>query len=71
MGDFVMLALRKVSGVDLKVFQKLFGIDFESRYACQIEKWTRLGMLSCHNGRYALTENGLDFASAVMRDFIS
>jgi oxygen-independent coproporphyrinogen-3 oxidase len=70
MGDFVMLALRKVSGVDLKAFQKLFGVDFESRYACQIEKWTRQGMFFCHDGRYALTERGLDFASAVMRDFI-
>lgn len=69
-GDFVMLALRRLSGVSADDFYDAFGMRFETRYASQIEKWTRAGMLSCADGCYALTNKGLDFASVVMRDFI-
>lgn len=70
MGEFMMLGLRKISGVSDKEFEKRFGCSMEYVYKKQLERFIKLGAIEYEDGRCRLTERGLDVANAVMCEFV-
>ena len=71
MGEFMMLGLRKTSGVSAEEFKRRFGKTIESVYGAQLDRFTGLGLMEYIEGYYRLTERGLDIANSVMCDFLS
>lgn len=70
MGEFMMLGLRKTSGVSAAEFERRFGKPMESIYGTQLERFTRIGAMEYTGGYYRLTDRGLDVANAVMCEFM-
>ena len=70
MGDYLMLALRKTTGINTEDFRKRFGEDFDEKYRDITEGFIEDGLLF-RNGPYvALTEKGFDYANVVMREYL-
>lgn len=69
-GDYLMLALRKTSGINKYEFRRMFKLDFDKRYADTIYKFENEGLLRPTAIGYALTERGFDFANIIMREFL-
>lgn len=70
MGEYVMLALRKTEGLDIKAFSGRFQEDFEETFKEEIAESIEDGLAEIRDGRFRLTCRGLDFASTVMMKFI-
>ena len=68
--DYIMLAFRKTSGLDICDFENRFGVDFRKKYAEEIKRLVDEGLLKEIEKGYALTEMGCDFESAVVRELI-
>ena len=70
MGDYLMLALRKTTGINTEDFLRRFGEDFDEKYRDVTRGFLEEGLLF-RNGPYvALTEKGFDFANVVMREYL-
>lgn len=69
-GEFMMLGLRKTSGVSAAEFKKRFGAELEAVYGDIIKRYVALGLLAYTDGRLRLTERGLDVANTVMCEFL-
>ena len=70
MDEFFYLGLRQIEGVYRKDFVEMFGNDPEPIYNDAIEKLKTEGMLKCKEGRYRLTEQGLDLSNYALAQFI-
>ena len=70
LGDYIMLGLRKIKGIDIDKINKKFNINFTDIYNDKIEKLKRQGLVMIENNHFKLTYKGLDFANTVMVEFI-
>ena len=69
MGIFAFTGLRKAEGIDLKRFEKTFGIDFFDIYDVDlINKYK--GKLLYKQDRLCLSESGMDISNKIMAEFI-
>ena len=68
--EYLMLALRKTSGIDMNDYLLRFSERFQDEYARQIKDLTEEGLCETKDSHFRLTEKGLDFASAAMIMFI-
>lgn len=67
--EYMMLGLRKTSGVNIKDFCERFNTPFPKKFSSQAKLFEKEGLVSCENGKIALSDRGLDFANYVMRGF--
>ena len=66
--EYVMLALRTAAGVDLKEYEKLFGVRFEREYAAAIAK--NAGFLDVSADRVAIKGEHLFVQNNIIIDFL-
>ena len=70
MGEVVFLGLRMMEGINVKNFEKRFGIKIESAYKDAIEELTTDDLLFYDNDHLKLTRKGLLFYNDVALRFI-
>lgn len=70
MSEFMFLGLRLTAGIDERDFEKAFHKEITEVFALPIQKHLGLETLAYHNGRYSLTEYGVDVSNVVLSDFL-
>lgn len=70
MEEFLFLGLRKMEGISLEEFEKLYGKSLEDCYGKQIERLTQEGLLEVQGDRIKLTSRGIDVSNYVFAEFI-
>ncbi|MDO4860335.1 MAG: radical SAM family heme chaperone HemW [Bacillota bacterium] len=72
MGIYMFTGLRKREGVDLADFKARFGLPFESAFDMDdsVRKWQDAGYTEKDNGRFRLTEKGIDKSNDIMSEFV-
>ena len=68
--EFFFVGLRMVQGVSLKQFEETFGVTAESVYPGLMERFVREGAALLEEGRFKLTEYGMDVSNYVMAEFL-
>ena len=68
--EFWFTRLRKISGLDRKLFLQQFGFDPISHYQTTFQELEALGFLSLRDDRILLTQNGLRMYDSVIEKFI-
>lgn len=68
--EAVMLELRTVRGIDLNAFQARYGVDFAGKYARGIRMLCENGLAKMADGRFFLTDEGLDVQNAAVVELI-
>lgn len=68
--EFMLLGLRLVAGVSAGDFQQRFGSDLWQRFAAEIKRLTRRGLLEKSGEYLYLTRTGLDLANQVFMEFV-
>ncbi|MBO4360994.1 MAG: radical SAM family heme chaperone HemW, partial [Eubacteriaceae bacterium] len=69
-GDYLMLALRKTTGINTEDFERRFGENFDEKYSDITESFIGDGLLYRNGPFVALTQKGFDFANVVMREYL-
>ena len=70
MAEYPFLRLRTSEGIDKDLFAQKFGRDAYDVFGEAIQANVSRGLLEDTDGHIRLTERGLDFADAVIRDFL-
>lgn len=70
MEEFMFLGLRKMEGVSITEFEKLFGKDIEECYGEQIQSLIEQGLLEQKDGRLMLIRQGIDVSNYVFCEFL-
>lgn len=70
MREIPFLRLRTTEGILLDEFKKMFGIEFEDVFADAVKRNIDKGLLERNERTLRLTRSGLDFANAVIEDFL-
>ena len=70
MAEYPFLRLRTSEGIEADVFERKFGRDVHEVFGDAIKANVSRGLLEDKGGHIRLTESGLDFADAVIRDFL-
>ncbi len=70
MSEFMMLGLRKTSGISAEVFKNKFGTELNHVYGETLDRFIKLGLLEFFGGYYRLTKWGIDVSNSVMCEFI-
>ena len=68
--EYIILKLRLIEGLGISEFNKKFLTDFEEKFKNEISKLEKQKLVQIRNGRFMLTDKGLDFANVVWREFI-
>lgn len=68
--EFMLLGFRLLEGVSPEEFLLRFGERMENLFAENLRRLSGRGLIIFENGRYRLSEAGLDFANEVFRDFV-
>ena len=68
--EFMYLGLRCTEGVSEMNFNGRFGMRIEDIYGAQLAKYVGLGLMEHTDGRYRLTEHGIDVSNVVLSDFL-
>lgn len=68
--EFMLLGFRLLEGVSPEEFFVRFGERMEDLFAENLAKLAARGLIESGNGRYRLSEAGLDFANEVFREFV-
>ena len=71
MEEFMFLGLRRISGVSTYEFTTAFHKSMESVYDSALKKLMSEGLMYYDNGRYALTDMGIDYGNYCFSQFIS
>ena len=66
MFETMMLGLRTTEGVSETAFRQMHGVPLETVYGARLKEQIRLGLVSRHDGRYALTRAGMDLQNTVL-----
>ena len=69
-GEFSILGLRKIKGIDKREFKNRFGMEIESIYKDIISKHESNGLISNSTDFIRLTKIGLDLSNLVEVDFL-
>jgi len=70
MREYPFLRLRTAEGIDEALFEKKFGQNLTDVFADAVSTNITKGLLENADGHVRLTEKGLDYADAVIRDFL-
>jgi len=70
MKEFMMLGFRLVDGIDADEFKTRFGVDVLEVFGSQISGLEKRKLLKTENGRFKMTEAGLDLANQVYMEFV-
>ena len=70
MKEVPFLKLRTTEGILLDRFYRMFGVEFEDVFGDAVKKNIAKGLLERKERTLRLTRSGLDFANAVMEDFL-
>lgn len=70
MGEFMMLGLRKTSGINRNEFYNRFGKYPDGIWGKTIDKFIAIGVMEKAGNCYRLTQRGLDVSNSVMCEFI-
>lgn len=70
MEEFMFLGLRRTEGVSTYDFSTIFGKSMENVYSANLNKLMDEGLLMYDNGRYMLTEAGIDYGNYCFSQFI-
>lgn len=68
--EFMLLGFRLLEGVSPEAFFVRFGERMEDLFAENLARLAARGLIESGNGRYRLSEAGLDFANEVFREFV-
>lgn len=68
--EFVFLGLRLMQGVDLKAYEKKFGVNLLSKYAEDLERLMSLDLVEIVENRLCLTSKGALFSNEVFAVFV-
>ena len=69
--EAVLLETRTIAGVDLEAFRSRYGVDFIERFASGVRLLEENGLACRRDGRFALTEKGLDVQSAAVVELLT
>lgn len=70
MEEFMYLGLREIRGVSEEDFLNAFGRNIWDIYGEVIERHTGQGLMSCENGRIALSDRGIDVSNMVLSEYL-
>ena len=70
MEEFMYLGLRMLNGVSGSDFLGRFGQHIDSVYGKVLDKNIISGLMESKDGRYRLTDRGLDVSNVVMSEFL-
>jgi len=70
MNEYMMLGLRKISGVDIGEFRLKFSRDVFATYKSSLEKLMAWNLIEVSDGNIKLTKKGLDVANVVWEEFV-
>lgn len=68
--EFMIMGLRMAKGVEEAEFLKRFGVKIEDVFGNELEKFTKMGLILHQNGRYFLSDRGIDVSNSVMCEFV-
>lgn len=68
-GEYMIMGLRLIDGIDIDEYYKRFSEDIYQRYGKVISKHVDGGLLNIRDSKIALTSKGLDLANIVEVDF--
>ena len=68
--EFFFLGLRLTKGVSLAEFKERFGEDAAAVYPGVMERFVREGAAVLSDGRFFLTDYGMDVSNYVMAEFL-
>lgn len=71
MGETMMMQLRLRDGVDMRQFQRRFGLSIEAVYGEQIAELCAEGLLEIDQTRLRLTTRGVRFANEAVQRFLA
>lgn len=69
-GEYCILGLRLIRGIDKKAFRNRFGVDIDTKFNKVISKHINNGLLIDVNNHIKLSDKGLDLANIVEVDFM-
>jgi oxygen-independent coproporphyrinogen-3 oxidase len=70
MEEYMILGLRKMKGICIKDFNRIFDTKIENIYGETLEKMCNNGLMECDSGYYRLTEYGIDVSNIVLAEFL-
>lgn len=70
MSEFIFLGMRKINGIKAKDFYDKFDKRIEDVYKIPLEKYLSLGLILYNDGRYYLSDRGLDISNDIFADFL-
>ena len=70
MGEYVMMRLRLVAGVDSREFNYRFGRSFEQLYGGKCEQFIKNGYRTMRGGVYSLTPAGMFISNYILSDIL-
>lgn len=70
MEEFMFLGLRKINGIDKRVFLEQFGKDIYCVYGDVINKLINESLIGCNGDQIYLTDRGIDISNYVMAQFL-
>jgi oxygen-independent coproporphyrinogen III oxidase len=68
--EFAFLGLRLTKGVDLAEYQRLFGIDLQTKYSTELARWIDGDLVEVLGGRLRLTRRGMLFSNEVFSSLV-
>jgi oxygen-independent coproporphyrinogen III oxidase len=71
LGETIMLMLRLRDGVDVKAVENRYGVSLAHRYARQIERLCKLGLLQVTPDHWRITDKGLPIANTICAEFLA
>ena len=69
-GEYVMLHLRTVYGVDTSDFEACFGKSFENMYSAYLNKYIEGGYMKKNGNRYYFTPGGMYVSNYILSDML-
>ena len=70
MSEYIYLGMRKINGIYAKNFYEKFNKRLEDVFKKPLEKYLNLGLILYSEGRYYLSDRGLDISNDIFADFI-
>ena len=70
MNEFMMLGLRKIDGVNIGDFKKIFGVNPIMKYCKTLDKLTHEDLIQVDENSIKLSKKGIDLANLVWEEFV-
>jgi oxygen-independent coproporphyrinogen-3 oxidase len=68
--EFAFLGLRMTGGIDLREYERRFGVDLVQKYAADIERLHEAELIDISGGRLRLTRKGMLYSNEVFAVFV-